>query len=86
MSKYAIPVRRKIRLLSITDMKNFNATCTATKSEVDVIVERYIVDGKSLLGLCSLDLTKVLEVVLYSDDDEEIGTFLLRIGKWMVEE
>lgn len=86
MNKYAIPVRRKIKLASVTDMKNFNAICTRTESEVDVIAERYIVDGKSLLGLCSLDLTKVLEVVLYSDDDEEIGTFLLRIGKWMVEE
>lgn len=81
-----IPVRRKIKILSIADLKSFNSVCTKVSGDVDVLVDHYVIDGKSLLGLCSVDLTKVLEVVLYSDDDEEIGTFLLRIGKWMVEE
>lgn len=86
MSRYTIPVKRKIKLTTIDDINSFNSVCTKINSDVDIVTGRYIINGKSLLGLCSLDLTKVLEVLLYSDDDEEIGTFLLRIGKWMVDE
>ena len=86
MSRYSIPIKRKIKIITLNDLVEFNSVCTRAKGDVDIVCGRYIINGKSLLGLCSIDLTKEIEVILFSDDEEEIDSFLLRIGKWMVEE
>ncbi len=48
----------KIKLNSIADVKSFANAANEVPCEVEVSSSRYIVDGKSILGLFSLDLSK----------------------------
>ena len=41
---------------------------------------RYIVDGKSILGVCSLDRTKPITVEIYSDHCETLVEDLMRLS------
>lgn len=48
---------------------NFNGT-------VDVISGRYIIDGKSIMGIFSLDLTRSVHIKLTADSESEIEKLL----------
>ena len=55
--------------------KKFNEETNKFSSDIDVIRGRYILDGKSLLALFTLDLSQPIDVILNSDDEEEIKRF-----------
>lgn len=55
--------------------KKFNEVANTFDSDVDVLRGRYIIDGKSLMGLFTMDLSQPINVELYSDDKEEINRF-----------
>jgi phosphotransferase system HPr-like phosphotransfer protein len=61
-----------ITLNTINDVKSF--VNTANKFNGDVLIRNghYIVDGKSLLGIFSLDLSKGLTVEFSNTPNEEI--------------
>lgn len=40
-----------------------------------IIRNKYIVDGKSILGIFTLDLRQPVDVEIHSDNEEEIRTF-----------
>lgn len=40
--------------------------------DVDMVSGRYTVDAKSILGIYSLDLSKPLKLLIYSDSCEEL--------------
>ena len=42
----------------------------------DMVSGRYTVNAKSMLGIYSLDLSKPLQVLIYSDDCEELKNAL----------
>lgn len=44
-------------------------------SEIDVIRDSYRVDGKSALGILTVDLRKPLDVEIHSCNEEEIIRF-----------
>ena len=44
-------------------------------SDIDVGKGNYIVDGKSALGILTMDLRKSLDVTIHSKDEEEIRRF-----------
>lgn len=46
----------KIRLSTISDVKDFVNIVAAYDGDVDLISGRYTVDGKSIMGIFSLDL------------------------------
>ena len=46
----------KIRLSTISDVRDFVNIVAAYDGEVDLISGRYVVDGKSIMGIFSLDL------------------------------
>lgn len=54
-----------IQLKSIAEVKNFCNLASELYGDVDVKSEKYIVNGKSIMGLFSLDLTKPLEVTVH---------------------
>ena len=39
------------------------------ESDIDIICGRYIFDAKSLMAILSLDLSKLVDVELHSDDE-----------------
>ncbi len=68
-----------IKLTTIADVQKFVTTVTLFESDVDIVSGRYIVDAKSILGLLSLDLSKPLEVNIYScteDIEKQISQFV----------
>ena len=68
-----------ILLNSINDVKNFVNLVTRYDFEVDLVSERYVVDAKSIMGIFSLDLSKPIEVKIYTDD---CGDFLDELEKF----
>lgn len=52
------------KLVTIADIKRFAKICNDIPDEVYVRVGQYSVDGKSVMGLFSLDLTKTLYVTV----------------------
>ena len=71
----------KIRLNTVGDIKDFVNIVTKYEFEVDLTSDRYVVDAKSIMGLYSLDLSKPVEVKIYSDDCQ---TFLDEIKNFIV--
>ena len=52
----------KILIDSIVKVKEFNNLAVKFPCEIDIISGRYIIDGRSLMGLFSLDLGKPVEI------------------------
>ena len=66
-----------ILLKKVTDVSDF-ITLTS-KCEGDVLVKsgKYVVSGKSMMGLFSLDLSKPLKVEIYGTIPEEVRKALI---------
>jgi phosphocarrier protein HPr len=61
---------RKIKLVSIADAKAFVTAAMKCDFDVDVFYNRVVIDGKSILGVLSMDLTKTLNVRLHGENKE----------------
>ena len=76
----------KIKLNSTEDVKNFNAAAEKLVGDIDVRCERYIVDGKSIMGLLSLNLTKPLTVEIINDSEENsVKAFKKEIESFIIQ-
>lgn len=61
-----------IRLSTIQDIRNFIEIVTMTDVEVDLRSNRYLVNGKSIMGIYSLDLQNPIELIVHSDNCPEL--------------
>ena len=61
-----------VKLNTTTDVSDFVNLCSKCVDDVSVYSGRYIVNGKSLMGLYSLDLSNVLKVEFYGDIPYEV--------------
>ncbi len=59
---------RRIRLHSIEDAKTFVKRAMQCGFDIDVVCGRAVIDAKSILGLLSLDLGRVLTIQLHGSD------------------
>lgn len=66
---------RKIKLNSVQDAKNFVIAATKCDFDIDVFYNSIFIDGKSLLGVLSLDLRNKL-TVRFQGENEEFEQFL----------
>ena len=75
-------IRRKIKLNLITDIQDFTRTsqCIAGPVRVFSEDESYCVDGKSLLGLMSLNLSKPVTVEYPASESVYFRDFLSRFA------
>ena len=64
MEQYVISLR------TIDDVKNFVNAVAAMPEDFDVSSGRHTVDGKSIMGLFSLDLSAPLTLTVYGDQDQ----------------
>ena len=62
-----------IMLSSINDVKNFVNIVNKYEFDIDLISDRYVVDAKSIMGIFSLDLTKVITVEAHTEDASEVA-------------
>lgn len=73
----------KVALNSVNDVKAFvNITFRAEK-DVDIHCGKYHIDGKSIMGIFSLELDKPIEVEL---DDHDAEKLLGELKRFIVEE
>lgn len=75
-------IKRKIKLNSITDVKEFTTLANGVTYEIDFLSGRYTVDAKSIMGIFSLDLTKTLTLVVHASE-EECKDFLEEVEKFI---
>ena len=60
-------IERQIRLNATEDVKEFVNEATKCDFDIDVRYNRFLVDAKSILGVLSMDLTRVLTVRCYGE-------------------
>lgn len=60
-------VKAVIRLGSIDDVKDFVKKANTLSYDVDLSLGKYTVDGKSIMGIFSLDLSREIELTIHSD-------------------
>ena len=66
---------RQIKLSQTEDVKNFVRAASKCNFDIDVFYNRVVIDAKSILGVLSMDLTKVL-TVRCNGHDERFDEFL----------
>lgn len=59
---------RKIRLNAAEDVKEFVNGASQCDFDVDVSYNRVLIDAKSILGVLSMDLSRVLTVRCHGDN------------------
>ena len=67
--------QKKIRLKSVDEARAFVNAAMKCDYDINVFYNRVVIDAKSILGVMSLDFTKVLTVE-YSGTNEAFETFL----------
>ena len=73
---------KTISLNTIVDVKEFVNTVARYDFEVDLVSGRYHIDGKSIMGIFSLDLSKPIKMEIHSVDCD---AFLKEIQRFVVE-
>ena len=67
-----------IRLSTIQDIRTFIEIVTMTDIEVDLRSDRYLVNGKSIMGIYSLDLQNPIELIVHDESCPELMEKLSR--------
>ena len=68
-------VNAKIRLYTISDIREFVNIATKYDFDIDLKSGRYIVDAKSIMGIFSLDLMNPIELSAEIPNEEERAAF-----------
>ncbi len=76
-------IERTIYLRHIEDVKKFVDACTPLHYDIDLISGKYTVNGKSIMGIFSLDLSAPINMVAHCDDG---GERLLEVIKEFIAE
>lgn len=61
-------MEHQIKLNAAEDVREFVNAASRCDFDIDVFYNRIIIDAKSILGIFSMDLTKVLTVKCYGED------------------
>ena len=71
--------------LDIEQIKEFYAAAITFMGDIDLCQGRYVVDGKSLMGVYTLSLSNPITAVLNSEDLEEHSRFEKVMGQFSYE-
>jgi len=71
-------VNVNIKLNTIEDVRDFVNIVSASDVDIDLSSGRYVVDGKSIMGIFSLDLLSPVKLTAHSDDCNELLNKLQR--------
>lgn len=74
----------KIMLNTIEDVKTFVTIVTKCPYDVDLVSGRYAIDGKSIMGIFSLDLSKAIQANIHADANES-KEFIEEIKAYIVD-
>ena len=65
----------KIQINTIDRVKRLINITMSYDEDIDISSGRYIIDGKSIMGIFSFDLTKPLVVHIHSNDETVVRNF-----------
>ena len=74
----------KIMLSTIVDVRDFVNAVVSFGGDVDLTSGRYVVDGKSIMGIFSLDLLHPVEMNIRGE--EGLDELLKKIDRFIVKE
>lgn len=60
----------KIKLNATEEVQEFVNAATKCDFDIDIYYNRFLIDAKSILGILSMDLTKVLNVECHGESKE----------------
>mgnify|MGYP003250188196 CR=1 FL=1 len=60
----------KIKLNATEEIQEFVNAATKCDFDIDIYYNRFLIDAKSILGILSMDLTKVLTVECHGESKE----------------
>lgn len=60
-------IKAIVKLVSIDDVKDFVKKANNYSYDIDLSLGKYTVDGKSIMGIFSLDLSREIEMTVHSD-------------------
>lgn len=72
----------KVQFRGLESVKNFVNILTHFNNEFDIVDQRYVIDAKSIMGLFSLDLTRPLDLKIYSEDEDEINQIIAALDDY----
>lgn len=75
-------VTKKIKLNTQLDVIKFTQTASKCKGKVDCLEDNRNIDGKSILGVLSMDLNEPITVVFHDINEE--AEFLKEFREWEV--
>lgn len=79
-------IEKKIKFKNFEEVANFIDDMTLINTDVDVISNKYIVSAKSIMGLLTLDLSKVLDIYFYGNEEsDDFKKFINIIEKYAPE-
>ena len=67
-----------IRLSTIADVRDFVNIVSKSDVDIDLQSGRYVVDGKSIMGIFSLDLLSPIKLTAHTDTPDELFAELSR--------
>lgn len=59
---------RRIKFRKADDVREFVNAASKCDFDIDIFYNRVIIDAKSILGVLSMDLTRVMTVKCYGED------------------
>lgn len=61
-------IKMKVKFEKVTDVTEFVNEVSKLDCEADLSSGRYLINAKSIMGIFTLDISKELDLVIYSDD------------------
>ena len=74
-----------IKVDSVDKVKDFVKVTNKIVPDMDLIVGRYIIDAKSIMGIFSVDLTRKICLKIHSDNEKECTEIRKKLDKFIVE-
>lgn len=65
----------KVKIETVEKIQKFIDITSSFAADVDVQKGHYVLDGKSIMGLYSLDLSEPIYVGINTDEEEEVSKF-----------
>jgi phosphotransferase system HPr-like phosphotransfer protein len=71
---------------NIDKVLEFVRVCEGFPEDIDVVAGRYVVDGKSILGVAGICTNKDLDVTINTDDMDRWVAFRIAMTPFLLEE
>lgn len=76
----------QIRLENANNIALFTQKCSEFDCDVDYKIGRYTIDAKSIMGVLSIGIGKVVTVKINTNDKKVVKDFYENIKLWITEE